>query len=86
MSRRKRHHDGESVMKYTFEFKRQVVEDYLANRGGVLLLAKKYGIPSKSLVHQWIKAYREFGEDGLKASLHGYRRSGEDQESIERLE
>ena len=55
-------------MKYTFEFKRQVVEDYLAKRGGVLLLAKQYGIPGKSLVHQWIKAYREFGEEGLKAS------------------
>ena len=55
-------------MKYTYEFKRQVVEEYLAGRGGVLFLAKKYGIPGKSLVHQWIKAYREFGEDGLKAS------------------
>ena len=55
-------------MKYTFEFKRQVVEEYLAGRGGVLFLAKKYGIPGKSLVHQWIKSYREFGEDGLKAS------------------
>ena len=55
-------------MKYTFELKRQVVEDYLAGRGGVLLLAKKYGIPGKSLVHQWIKAYREFGEEGLRAS------------------
>ena len=55
-------------MKYTYEFKRQVVEDYLTGGGGVLFLAKKYGIPGKSLVHQWIKAYREFGEDGLKAS------------------
>ncbi len=55
-------------MKYTYEFKRQVVEEYLAGRGGVLFLAKKYGIPGKSLVHQWIKSYREFGEDGLKAS------------------
>ena len=63
-----KHHDGDSVMKYTFEFKRQVVEDYLANCGGVLALSKKYGIPGKSLVHQWIKAYREFGDDGLKSS------------------
>lgn len=55
-------------MKYTFEFKRQVVADYIAGRGGVLALAKQYGIPSKSLVHQWIKAYREFGDDGLKTS------------------
>ena len=32
-------------MKYTYEFKRQVVEDYLTGGGGVLFLAKKYGIP-----------------------------------------
>ena len=55
-------------MKYTYEFKRQVVGDYLAGRGGVLFLAKKYGSPGKWLVHQWIKAYREFGDDGLKTS------------------
>lgn len=55
-------------MKYTYEFKRQIIDDYLAGRGGVLLLAKKYDVPAKSLIHQWIKAYREFGEDGLKAS------------------
>ena len=59
---------GIQKMKYTYEFKRKVVEDYLAHRGGVLALAKQYGIPGKSLVHQCIKAYREFGEDGLKAS------------------
>ncbi|MDY6268448.1 MAG: transposase [Selenomonadaceae bacterium] len=55
-------------MKYPYEFKRQVVNDYLSGRAGVLLLAKQYGIPGKSLVHQWIKAYREFGDDGLKTS------------------
>ena len=55
-------------MKYTYEFKRQVLDDYLSGRAGVLALSKQYGIPGKSLVHQWIKAYREFGYDGLKTS------------------
>ena len=56
------------TMKYTYEFKRQIVDDYLAHRGGVLALAKKYGVPAKSLVRQWIAAYRESGDAGLKAS------------------
>lgn len=55
-------------MKYTYEFKRQVIDDYLAGRGGVLALSKRYGIPGKSLLHQWITAYRKFGDDGLKTS------------------
>ena len=55
-------------MKYTYEFKRQVVNDYLAKRGGVQALAKAYGIPAKSLVRQWIKAYQELGDEGLMPS------------------
>ena len=60
--------EGHPFMKYTYEFKRQIVEDYLADRGGVLFLAKKYGVSAKSLVHQWIAAYQKFGDAGLKTS------------------
>lgn len=55
-------------MKYTYEFKKQVVDDYLSGRCGILKLAKLYDIPAKSLVRQWVAAYRELGDAGLKAS------------------
>ena len=54
------------TMKYTYEFKRQVVDDFLAGKGGVQALARTYGVGSKSQVRQWIVAFREYGDDGLR--------------------
>lgn len=54
------------MSKYSFEFKLQVVQDYLSGEGGFQLLAKKYGIPKHTLIVNWVKGYEAFGEEALK--------------------
>lgn len=56
------------MAKYSFEFKKQIVQDYLTGKGGAEYLAKMYGIPAPSNVKRWIKAYKEFGDRGLMRS------------------
>src|SRR5699024_6926394 len=52
--------------KYSYEFKLMIVKEYLENSLGYGLLAKKHGIPSQSPIERWVRAYKEFGEDGLR--------------------
>ena len=42
---------------YTKEFKKKVVEDYLAEKGSLRDLAIKYGIRSKEQIRRWISKY-----------------------------
>lgn len=56
------------MAKYSFEFKRQVVQDYLDGKGGAVYLANKYAVPAPSNVKQWIKVYKEHGDEGLMRS------------------
>ena len=56
------------MAKYSFEFKKQIIQDYLDGKAGVKYLAKKYSIPAPSNVQQWIKSYKEFGDEGLMRS------------------
>ncbi|MDR0299547.1 MAG: helix-turn-helix domain containing protein, partial [Streptococcaceae bacterium] len=52
------------MVKYSFDFKLQVVQDYDSGVGGKRFLAKKYGINRKQ-VEVWKNAYKEFGASGL---------------------
>ena len=36
------------MAKYSYEFKKQVVEAYLSGEGGYEYLAKRYGVPARS--------------------------------------
>ena len=56
------------MAKYSFEFKKQIVLEYLSGVGGSNFLAKKYGVPHAKMVRNWIKNYKAFGEDGLRRS------------------
>ena len=56
------------MAKYSFEFKKQVIQDYLNGKDGVEYLAKKYCIPAPKSIKQWIKAYKAFGDEGLMRS------------------
>ena len=56
------------MAKYSFEFKKKVVLEYLSGGGGRKHLAKKYGIKSYGQLKNWIKAYNAFGDEGLKRS------------------
>ena len=56
------------MAKYSFEFKKQIVLEYLSGAGGSDFLAKKYRIPQGKMIRNWVNNYREFGDDGLKRS------------------
>ena len=56
------------MAKYSFEFKKMIVEAYIRGVGSCTYLAHKYGIKSHEQVRRWIKNYQEFGDDGLRRS------------------
>jgi transposase len=41
------------MTKYSLEFKIKLVNEYLEGQISILVLAKKYGIPSKSPIYNW---------------------------------
>lgn len=56
------------MAKYTFEFKKQIVMDYINGGGGTQFLSKKYGIPNHSQLQRWVASYKKFGDAGLMRS------------------
>lgn len=54
------------MAKYSDKFKLKIVKEYLEGSLGYGLLAKKYDIPDHSQVRVWVRAFREFGEEGLR--------------------
>ena len=56
------------MAKYTFEFKKKVVQEYLDGKGGYAYIAKQNGIPAESHLRRWVNAYKEFGDEGLLRS------------------
>ena len=62
---------GSQFTTYHPDFKLQVVEDYLSGKSGSLtLIARKYGLKSKSQIEIWVKKYRN-NPDLLKQDLRG---------------
>ena len=59
---------GFIVAKYSFEFKMQVVNEYLQGELGYHSLAKKYNIPSSKTVRGWVAVYRKNGLQSLNRS------------------
>lgn len=51
--------------KHTKEFKLKIVQEYLEGVLGYRRLAQKYKVPDKSQIRRWVRAYKEFGEEGL---------------------
>ena len=56
------------MAKYSYEFKKKVVQAYLNGEGSYDWLAKKYNIPSSTLIKEWVATYKEFGCEGLMRS------------------
>ena len=56
------------MSKYNYEFKKKIVIEYLSGQGGAVALAKKYGVPAKSRIQEWVKSYQSFGDEGLRRS------------------
>ena len=56
------------MAKYSFEFKKKVVLEYINGEGGTQYLSTKYGLGSNSQLRKWLAAYKEFGDEGLLRS------------------
>ena len=54
--------------KYSFEFKKKVVDAHLRGEGGYTYLAEKYGVKNRRQVLNWVHSYAEFGDEGLRRS------------------
>ena len=53
------------MSKYSYEFKKEVVQAYLNREESYDCIAKQYEIPSSTTLKSWVSAYKEFGEEGL---------------------
>jgi len=56
------------MSKYSYDFKKQVVSEYLDGQGDTLYLAKLHGIPNHSQIQRWVAAYKKYGDNGLMRS------------------
>ena len=55
------------MAKYSFEFKMQIVRDYVSGEGGYGYLGKKYNL-DESIIRRWVTNYKQYGEEGLLRS------------------
>lgn len=68
---------GSKFNKYTKEFKLEVVQAYLSNEyGGFEQVAKKFSLPDKSRVQDWLRLYNEKGSNAFQTETRGKGRSG----------
>lgn len=56
------------MAKYSYEFKKEIVMAYINGEGGREYLANKYGVKSPTNIKKWVKAYKEFSDEGLMRS------------------
>ena len=57
------------MSKYSYEFKKKVVREYLKGKGSTCELAKKYDITYPQYICEWTKIYQTFGYKGLKSPI-----------------
>lgn len=55
------------MAKYSYEFKKKIVDAYLRGEGSYEYLSSVYG-PQKSVIETWVKNYQSFGNEGLMRS------------------
>ena len=58
------------------EFKLRVVEAYLRGEGDYKALALEHGVHNSAQIRDWVKRYREGGDDALAVHPSGRRRKG----------
>jgi transposase len=56
---------GFLLAKYSFEFKKKVIEAYERGEGGYSYLAEKYGVKNRRQVLNWVHYFEKFGDDGI---------------------
>ena len=55
------------MAKYSYEFKKKIVDAYLRGEGGYKYLSSIYG-PHKKDIQKWVNNYQSFGDEGLMRS------------------
>ena len=65
------------MAKYSYELKKEIVTAYIQGEGGKKYLANKYGVKSPQNIMKWVKAYKEFGDEGLIRSRQNKKYSFE---------
>lgn len=73
------------MAKYSYEFKKQVVKEYLSGKGGYNYLAKIHGMPDKTSIQNWVQNYKHYGEEGLLRSRKNKKYSFEEKLAIVEL-
>ena len=56
------------MAKPSYEFKKQLVSEYLDNQGSYTSISQKHGMSSSSQLKKWVAAYKKFGDTGVKRS------------------
>ena len=72
------------MAKYSYEFKKKIVDAYLRGEGSYEYLSSVYG-PQKSAIEKWVKNYQSFGDEGLMRSRQQEKYSFEKKLSVVEL-
>ena len=70
------------MAKYSYEFKKQLVSEYLDNQGSYASISQKHGMSSSSQLKTWVAAYKKLGDNGLKRSRSRKEYSFEEKLSV----
>ena len=70
------------MAKYSYEFKKQLVSEYLDNQGSYASISQKHGMPDSYQLRKWVAAYKKLGDNGLKRSRSRKEYSFEEKLSV----
>ena len=69
------------MAKYSYEFKKKIVDAYLRGEGGYKYLSSVYG-PHRKDIQKWVNNYQSFGDEGLMRSRQHKKYSFEKKLSV----
>ncbi len=70
------------MAKHSYEFKKQLVSEYLDNQGSYASISQKHGLSSSCQLKTWVAAYKKLGDNGLKRSRSRKEYSFEEKLSV----
>ena len=70
------------MAKHSYEFKKQLVSEYLDNQGRYASISQKHGMSSSCQLKTWGAAYKKLGDNGLKRSRSRKEYSFEEKLSV----
>ena len=70
------------MAKHRYEFKKQLVAEYLDNQGSYASISQKHGMSSSCQLKTWVAAYKKLGDTGLKRSRSRKEYSFEEKLSV----